>query len=336
MSGLPSPQPSPKMGEGDQGKRLLLIDGNAILHRAYHAYPGFTDKEGNPTNAIYGFFAMLLKLLEDVKPEYLAICFDRGAPTFKMNMYAGYHENRPKMQDDLASQVPRLHGAIDNIGVPHFGLDGFEADDLLGTLASQATGEGIETIIVTGDRDLLQLVNEKVKILMPLVGITKTMLFDEDRVEEKYGVRPDQFIDYKALVGDASDNYPGVTGIGPKTAAHLLQKYGTFEGLYRHLGEMNPQVANRLATDAEQAALAKQLATIITDAPIHLKLKDCVVADFDKEKFEKVFDGLGFESLKKRLFNQGEGERVKGKEEKGSKVVKKIDPQSVSAQLELL
>lgn len=306
--------------------RLLLIDGNAILHRAYHAYPGFTDKEGNPTNAIYGFFAMMLKLLDDVKPEYLAICFDRGAPTFKMNMYAGYHENRPKMQDDLASQVPRLHEAIDRIGIPHFGVDGFEADDLLGTLSRQATEEKLETIIVTGDRDLLQLVNEKVKILMPLVGITKTMLFDEDRVEEKYGVRPDQFIDYKALVGDQSDNYPGVTGIGPKTAAHLLQKFGTLEGLYRHLGEINPPTAEKLATDAEQASLAKKLATIETNSPVHLKIEECEVNAFDTKKFESVFDELGFESLKKRLI----------KEIHQDEKPQKKDPQSASAQLELL
>ena len=286
--------------------RLLLIDGNAILHRAYHAYPpNFTDKEGNPTNAIYGFFAMLLKLLDDVKPEYLAICFDRGAPTFRMNMYAGYHENRPQMKDDLASQVPRLHAAIDEIGIPHFGVEGYEADDLLGTLSVQAKEKGLETIIVTGDRDLLQLVNHKVQVLMPLVGITKTMLFDEERVKEKYGVRPDQFIDYKALVGDQSDGYPGVTGIGPKTAASLLQKYSTFENLYKSISELPPQVGEKLAVDAEQAALAKQLATIHLDAPVHLKVEDCTVAEFDKQKFAKVFEELGFASLKNRLQGYG-------------------------------
>ena len=281
---------------------LLLIDGNAILHRAYHAYPPtFTDKEGNPTNAIYGFFAMLLKLLDDVKPEHLVICFDRGAPTFRMNMYAGYHENRPQMKDDLVSQVPKLHAAIEEIGIPHFGVDGYEADDLLGTLSVQAKEAGLETIIVTGDRDLLQLVNDKVKVLMPLVGITKTMLFDEDRVEEKYGVRPDQFIDYKALVGDQSDGYPGVTGIGPKTASSLLQKYGTFENLYKKISELPSQVGEKLAVDAEQAALAKQLATIHLDAPVHLKVEDCLVAQFDKTKFAKVFEELGFASLIKRV-----------------------------------
>ncbi len=327
--------------------RLLLIDGNAILHRAYHAYPpNFTDKEGNPTNAIYGFFAMMIKLLQEMKPEYLAICFDRGAPTFRMNMYAGYHENRPKMSDDLSPQVPRLQNALEEIGIPLFGVQGYEADDLLGTLARQAKDKGLrikdkekdlETIILTGDRDLLQLVNEHVKILMPLVGITKTMLFDEGRVEAKYGVKPSQFIDYKALVGDASDNYPGVSGIGPKTASNLLQKFGTFESLYTRIAELPPQIGEKLANDAEQASLAKKLATIVTDAPVHLKLEKCDVAKFNLKKFEEVFDGFGFESLKKRML--GKGDVPKGNKAaftKSSGEPRKKDPQSVSAQLELL
>lgn len=286
-------------------KKLLLIDGNAILHRAYHAYPpNFTDKEGNPTNAIYGFYAMLIKLLQDVKPEYLAIAFDRGAPTFRMSMYAGYHANRPKMSDDLHPQVPRLQASLEEIGIPLYGIEGYEADDLLGSLSVLAKKQDVETIIVTGDRDLLQLVNEQVKIMMPLVGITKTALFDERRVEEKYGIKPSQIIDYKALVGDASDNYPGVTGIGPKGAAALLQKYGTFENIYTHVNELPEGLGQKLAVDAEQAALAKKLATIQCDAPVHLKLKDCEVGKFSSEKFAKVFDELGFESLKKRMLNE--------------------------------
>lgn len=306
--------------------RLLLIDGNAILHRAYHAYPPtFTDKEGHPTNAVYGFFAMLLKLLEEVKPDYLAICFDKGAPTFRMNLYAGYHEKRPKMKDDLAEQVPILHDAISAIGIPHVGIEGYEADDLLGTFSVLATKKNLETIIVTGDRDLLQLVNEHVRILMPLIGITKTILFDEKKVEEKYGVKPSQFIDYKALIGDASDNYPGVTGVGPKTASNLLQQYGSFENLYQHVNDLPKQLGEKLAVDAEQAALAKKLATIHLDAPVHLILADCDTKQFTPEKFGEVFDILGFSSLKKRLFPQATVITSK----------KKKQPESVSAQLEL-
>lgn len=305
-------------------KRLLLIDGNAILHRAYHAYPGFSDKDGNPTNAIYGFYAMLLKLLQDIKPDYLAIAFDRGAPTFRMQMYAGYHANRPRMSDDLSPQVPRLHESLEQIGIPLYGIEGYEADDLLGSLSLLAKKEDVQTLIVTGDRDLLQLVDEQVKILMPLVGITKTALYDEEKVEEKFGIKPSQIIDYKALVGDASDNYPGVTGIGPKTAADLLRKYQTFENLYQHLADLPQTTSQKLAIDAEQAALAKQLATIKRDAPVHLRLKDCSVDLFSSDKFAKVFDDFGFESLKKRLSEVKE-------------TVKPITvPKNTSDQLELL
>lgn len=282
-------------------QKLLIIDGNAILHRAFHAYPPFTDKEGKIINAIYGFYAMMIKLFEEVKPDYLTICFDRGEPTFRMNMYAGYHANRPKMSDDLAPQVSRLHDSLDALGVPHYGVDGYEADDLIGTLSREAKEKGLETIIVTGDRDLLQLVNGVVKVLMPITGITKSVIMDEKAVEEKYGVKPSQFIDYKALVGDQSDGYPGVSGIGPKTAAGLLQKFDTLENLYAHLGDLKPEVAEKLATDAEQCALAKTLATIHLDAPVHLELDKAALSNFTKEKFLAAFEPFGFNSLKKRL-----------------------------------
>lgn len=305
-------------------KRLLLIDGNAILHRAYHAYPGFTDKDGNPTNAIYGFYAMLLKLLQDVKPDYLAIAFDRGAPTFRMQMYAGYHANRPRMSDDLSPQVPVLQESLDEIGIPLYGIEGYEADDILGTLSVLAKKEEVETIIVTGDRDLLQLVNSHVKVLMPLTGISKTALYDGEKVEEKYGIKPSQVVDYKALVGDASDNYPGVTGIGPKTASDLIRRFGTFENLYQHLAELPEGLQKKLATDAEQAALAKELAAIRLDVPVHLRLADCSIERFGHEKFLRIFDRLGFDSLKKRL-----GEVVAAEK-------KEIQKEDTTSQLELL
>lgn len=336
--------------------KLLLIDGNAILHRAYHAYPPtFSDKDGNPTNAIYGFYAMLLKVLEEQKPDYLTICFDRGEPTFRMNMYAGYHANRPKMSDDLSPQVPRLHSSLDVIGIPHFGIEGYEADDLIGTLAKQATEintniqypisnkpEKLETVILTGDRDLLQLINPYVTILMPITGITKSVVMDEKSVEEKYGVKPSQFIDYKALVGDQSDGYPGVSGIGPKTAAGLLQQFGSLENLYAHLADIKPEVAQKLATDAEQCGLAKQLATIHTDAPVHLDLEKAKMENFEPEKFMEVFEEFNIHSLVKRLVGAFETKETKGtneteetKEEKeNSSLVRSNDKKS--DQLELL
>ncbi len=282
-------------------QKLLLIDGNAILHRAFHAYPPFTDKDGNIVNAIYGFYAMLIKLFDEVKPDYVTICFDRGAPTFRMNMYAGYHANRPKMSDDLVPQVQRLYDSLDALGVPHYGVEGYEADDLIGTLSKESKEKGLETMIVTGDRDLLQLVNGVVKVLMPITGITKSVIMDEKAVEEKYGVKASQFIDYKALVGDQSDGYPGVAGIGPKTAAGLLQQFETLENLYTHLADVKPEIADKLAKDAEAASLCKSLATIHLDAPVHLELEKASVRNFTKEKFLQAFEPFGFNSLKKRL-----------------------------------
>lgn len=283
-------------------EKLILIDGNAILHRAYHALPpSLTTPDGQPVNAVYGFFGMLLKILEEQKPDYLIVCFDRAAPTFRQELFAGYHENRPKMADDLVSQVDIIQDVLAKMKVCMMGVDGYEADDLIGTMAHQAAKAKMEVIIVTGDRDMLQLINSHVKVLMPIVGITKMTLMDEKAVEKKYGVTPAQFIDYKALIGDASDNYPGVAGIGPKTAASLLQKLGTFKNLYKHLDQVSAKIAGKLATDAEQAALAKKLATILTDAPITLDKKDCAVSGFDIPAAQAAFEDLGIKSLQKRL-----------------------------------
>lgn len=300
---------------------FLIIDGNAMMHRAYHALPPLTDKQGQQVNAVYGFFSMLLKVLEEVKPAYLAVCFDRPAPTFRKSLFAGYQAHRPQMADDLSSQFVILHSALEKIGVSIFELDGYEADDLIGTLANQAIHSELRTNnrelfivkIVTGDRDLLQLVNDRVHILFPILGITKMTEYDEKSVEEKFGVKSEQFIDYKALIGDASDGYPGVTGIGPKTASNLLQTYHSFENIYENISSLPPKTAEKLVTDAEQAALAKKLATILTDAPIALHFETCSLENIDRGIIEEVFDNLSFESLKKRL---GNVEVIRAKKEK--------------------
>lgn len=317
--------------------RLVLIDGNAIVHRAYHALPPLTSPDGKVVNAVYGFFSMLLKILEESKPEYLAVCFDRAAPTFRQQMYVAYQQHRPAMSDDLSSQFPIIQNILEKCGVQLFGVDGYEADDLIGTIASLAVNKKLsneviketknklsnypitqlpetEVIIVSGDRDLLQLVNHRVKMLAPITGITNMTLFDSKKVLEKYGLTPPQIIDYKALVGDPSDGYPGITGIGPKTASTLLQKYGTFENVYQHLGELSPKLSQALATDAEQAALARKLATIVTDAPIQFDIEKCSMEHFSMEKLKEEFKKLGFKSLLKRW------EEAEGNQDKVSKV----------------
>jgi DNA polymerase I len=293
-------------------KKLLLIDGNAILHRAYHAYPPLTNPNGEVINAVFGFFSMLLTVLQDQKPDYLVVCFDRSKPTIRQSMFANYHAHRPKVDDGFITQVKIVDDIVERMNVSVFTLDGYEADDLIGTIAGKVSGfdykansehgEPVaETIIVTGDRDLLQLINPHVRVLMPLVGLTKTVLMGEEEVEAKYGVHPRQFVDYKALIGDASDGYPGVTGIGPKTAANLLQEYKTFENLYERVNELPVKVGLKLATDAEQAALAKQLATIITDAPMQFDLQKCDTKHFNLKELRQAFREQGFNSLLTRV-----------------------------------
>lgn len=296
-------------------KKLILVDGNAIIHRAFHALPPLNNKEGQPTNAVYGFFSMLFKIIQDLKPEYLIVCFDKKAPTFRKQMYVGYQAKRPKMSEDLVPQIDLVHHALDAAKVIHFGIDGYEADDLIGTLSKQGVEKGLEVIIVSGDRDLLQLVNSHVLMLAPVTGITNMALFDENKIKEKYSLLPKQIIDFKALVGDASDNYPGVSGIGPKTASDLLNKYQNLENLYSRISELQPNLQEKLAQDAEQAALAKKLATILTDAPLSLNEGDCLVSKIDLNGLKKEFEELNFNSLIKRL-SQFEQKPAAKKQEK--------------------
>lgn len=302
-------------------KTLLLIDGNAIMHRAYHALPPFKTKEGFQTNAIYGFISILNKAVFDFKPDYLIVCFDKKAPTFRKQMYVGYQAKRPKMSDDLSPQIDLLHKVLEKAKIEHFEIDGYEADDIIGTIATQSAQKNIQAIIVSGDRDMLQLVNHKVLVLAPISGITKMILFDEDKVKQKYGLNPAQFIDYKALVGDASDNYPGVTGIGPKTAAGLLNKYNTFENLYEHISELPVQIQEKLANDAEQAAMAKKLATIVTNAPIKMDLEKAAVGKIDKVGLLEAFKELGFKTLMGRVMeNKVQIQKEEKKIEKKGKI----------------
>lgn len=282
-------------------KKLVLIDGNAIIHRAFHAIPPLNNKDGIPTNAVYGFFTMVFKIIEDLKPEYLIVCFDKKAPTFRKQMYVGYQAKRPKMSDDLVPQIDLVRRALDEAKIEHFEIDGYEADDLIGTLSVDAKKLGLQTIIVSGDRDLLQLVNHRVLMLAPIMGITKMTLFDEAKVKEKYGLNPLQIVDYKALAGDSSDNYPGVSGIGPKTASSLIGQYETLENLYKHIAKLPIKIQQKLAQDAEQAAMSKKLATIILDAPVKIDEKNAEISKIDKEGLKKAFEDLGFKSLLSRF-----------------------------------
>jgi DNA polymerase I len=297
-------------------KKLILIDGNAILHRAYHALPPLTNKEGIVVNAVYGFFSMFLKILEDQKPDFLVVCFDRKAPTFRKELFVGYQAKRPKMSDDLVPQIKYVHEILEKAKVEIFEVDGYEADDLIGTLANQSQisnlksqNDGIEVFIVSGDRDLLQLVNGRVRMIAPVTGLTNMIIYDAALVEKKFGIKPAQMVDYKALVGDSSDNYPGVAGIGPKTAAGLISEYGNLEEIYKNLEKIkakNPNLALKLAEGAEAAGLAQKLAGIVLDAPITLDVKKSGIKYFDRQALKKEFEKFGFKSLLKRVSGEPE------------------------------
>lgn len=295
--------------------RLVLIDGHAILHRAFHALPSLTNSKDQPVGAVFGFCSMLLRVIKDLKPKYLAVAFDRPAPTFRQELFPAYQAQRPEMADELSGQIELVHQVLETMGVSIFEMDGLEADDLIGTLAIQASKQDLETIIVTGDRDMLQLVNEKVKVLAPVTGISNMVFYDEQKVKEKYGLLPSQWVDCKALVGDPSDNYPGVTGIGPKTAAALLNKYNSLEKIYQNLGELSEKLAQVLRKDKEKAKLAQKLAQIITDAPIDLNLENCRLQDLNDPRVEEIFKEFEFKSLWDRITGNNSSQKRSAREQ---------------------
>ena len=279
--------------------RLVLIDGHAILHRAYHALPPLTNKEGTQTNAVYGFVTMLLRVLDDLKPTHLAVAFDLPEPTFRQKEYTAYQAKRPEMESNLADQIPLLHELLDALEIPHFAVAGYEADDVIGTLAKQSKEE---TVIVSGDRDLLQLIDDKIKVCVPVKGLAETKIYDEKAVENEFGVEPGQWVDVKALKGDASDNYSGVKGVGPKTAQDLIANYGSLENVYKNLDEISPKVAKKLAEGIEDAGLAQKLAKIVTDVPVHLDLEKALISGINWNLGIKYMrEKLGFKSIAERI-----------------------------------
>ncbi len=303
-------------------KILVLLDGNALIHRAYHALPPLTTKDGQVVNAVYGFAMTLLAVLEKFHPEYIAASFDLAGPTFRDDMYADYKATRTKTPDDLVAQFPIVKDVVRAFNIPIYEKEGFEADDCVGTLARQAEQENVQTIIVTGDNDILQLVTPLVKVFSIRKGIKDLVLFDEKAVFEKYSFAPNQLADYKGLRGDASDNIPGVKGIGEKTATELLQKYHDLEGVYAALDEMKPAVREKLETGKESAFLSRDLGRIHTEAPVKLDLSACVAKDYDQSTVTKLFQNLSFFSLIKRLPGDSQQSAINSQQEKTGKTLK--------------
>jgi DNA polymerase-1 len=296
-------------------KRLVVIDGNALIHRAFHALPSLTSPKGKLVNAVYGFLLVFLKALKDLQPDYVAATFDLAGPTFRDNLYKEYKAKRAKAPDELYEQIPEIKRILNAFDVPIFEKQGFEADDVIGTIAKLAKRKQIappiETIIITGDLDALRLVDDNTKVYTLKKGIKDTIIYDERLVAERYdGLKPEQLTDFRALRGDPSDNIPGVPGIGEKTAIQLLKEYGTLENLYSAVESNNAplvrdRIQEKLKQAKEQAFFSKTLAEINTNVPVDFNLEKCRSKALNKEKIIKIFQELGFYSLIKRLSENG-------------------------------
>ncbi|HBY92937.1 MAG TPA: hypothetical protein DEP84_03070 [Chloroflexi bacterium] len=294
---------NPVNASGAEHQTLMLIDGHSLAFRAYHALPAtIRDPAGAPVNAIYGFLAMLFRLIETSRPDALAVAFDVGIP-FRVELYDQYKAGRLELDPAVEAQVERLRRVLVALDIPQFEAAGYEADDILKTLAHQAEAAGIETLIVSGDRDLFQVVSRRTRVLYPTGRNNDPDLYDPERIEQRYGVRPDQFRDFKALVGDPSDNIPGVRGIGAKGAARLLQTYGALDVIYANLDQVAPpRVRKALVAPGahEQAELARRLVTLVEVPGINLNLESCRI-EYDRERARQALAALGFRSLQTRL-----------------------------------
>ncbi len=290
-------------------ENLLLIDGNSLINRAFYALPPLSNSKGEPMQGVFGFTTMLLKAMADYQPKYIAVAFDLKKPTFRHLMYDGYKATRKHMPEDLASQMPILKELLRMMNVAIVEKEGFEADDVIGTLART---EGVMTYVVTGDRDSFQLVDETTRVVFTRRGITDVVLVDEPKLMEMFSLTPKQIIDYKALAGDASDNIPGVLGIGDKTATNLINKYGSVASVYEHVGEIGGKLGEKLREGEEYARLSYELATIKTDVPLDVTLDD-LTFDFPfNAEVRSFFVRNNFKSLLKRddLFADGSEKEI--------------------------
>ncbi len=288
-------------------QKLIIIDGNALIHRSFHALPPtLTTKKGELVNAVYGFTAVLLKAIREFKPDYVVLTLDKAAPTFRHIEYKEYKATRKKAPQSLYDQFDRIRQIAQAFNIPIYEKDGFEADDLIGTIAVKVDNN-VEKIIVTGDLDTLQLVNDHVKVYTMRRGLTDSMIYDKKAVKQRYGLTPEQMIDYKSLRGDPSDNIPGVRGIGEKTAVELLQNFKTLENVYKNIDskKIKDRIRGLLTEHKKDAIMSKKLATIKCDVKIKFNLEETRFADFDQEKAVKLFSELEFKSLLPRIKQLG-------------------------------
>jgi len=294
-------------------KKLIIIDSNAVIHRAFHALPPLTTKKGEIVNAVYGFLLIFLKVIKEFSPDFIVATFDFPAPTFRHKKYRLYKANREKAPQELYDQIPKVKEVLGAFNVKTLEKKGFEADDLIGTIAKLAKRKQIfppmETIILTGDMDALQLVNENTKVYALRRGVKDAVLYEREEVKEKMGgLSPEQIVDYKALRGDPSDNIPGIDGIGDKTATSLLLEFQSLENLYKELREntqkakeMKPNLREKLLVQKDQALVSQMLAQINENVPLELDFKDCRWEKYNREKVAKMLQSYEFKTLIDRL-----------------------------------
>ncbi|NOS67019.1 MAG: hypothetical protein HOO67_01480 [Candidatus Peribacteraceae bacterium] len=283
-------------------KHLVLVDGHHLMYRAFYAIPAtLKTSKGEQTNAVYGVASMLISLLKAEEPDSLVFCFDAGEETFRHQENATYKEGRAETPDEFYAQIPRIINLIESFPIKHCSEARYEADDLLCAYAKAGEQAGMRVTIVTGDRDAFQLATDNVRVAIPHKGYQAPEYLDPQAILAKYGVRPDQIASYKGLCGDASDNLPGVKGIGPKGAAKLLQQYGTLQGIYDHLDEITGSTKDKLAADRESAFFCERMATLVSDFPLPVPLADAELKGIQTGKASAFLRELEFNSLGKRL-----------------------------------
>ena len=288
-------------------KRLIIIDSNSLVHRAFHALPPLITKSGEQTGAIYGFLLILFKAIKDLQANYLVACFDTKAPTFRHEKFIDYKAQRPKTPNEILLQLPKIKEILEKLKIPIFAKEGFEADDLIATINTMAKNQSnkLEIYILSGDLDNLQLVDKITKVYTLGKGIKDTVVYDKDRVVSRFGVMPEQMIDFKALSGDPADNIPGVPGVGKKTAAELIQEFGSVKNLYNEISQgmanIKPRIKDILIDNKKTALLSLELIEMKKDVDIDFLLENCEFGKFDLKEVEEKLRTFDFNTLINRL-----------------------------------
>jgi DNA polymerase-1 len=282
--------------------RLMLLDSNGLIYRGYHALPPLTTSKGELVNAVFGFCSILLRGIQDLQPEYVAACFDLPGPTFRHEQFADYKATRAPMPDDLRSQFPKVREVVAALRIPVYEMAGYEADDVIGTITRDMDARGIDTTVVTGDMDMLQIVTEHTRLMTTRQGVDSTVYYDPAKIWERFELRPNQMIDYKALKGDPTDNIPGIPGVGEKTAAKLVGQFGSLEGIYERLSDVRPdKLRFKLVEAREQVFASRELSRIVCDLPISLDLDAAHLSDYDRAEVVRLFREFEFRTLIDRL-----------------------------------